>query len=421
MGKLILLTFTSRFFSAAINFGIIVLLSRFLGPEGKGLASRLLVTVSGIQICCDFMGGAAMVYLSSRFRLRDLIVPAWIWAAVVCAAALLVVHASDPVLFSVYGLHIGLLAFLGATLNQHIHLFNGRERFRTSNLLTLGQAGITATVLWLLLQYDPVPGTYTWALYAGWGIPWLLSGLLLLSLPETHPPGGYKKSSLSLFRYASANQGGHLIQFITQRIAFFLLPAFTLGIYSNAISISESTWMIASSMAMIQFGHISNSDDREKATRLTILLFKAAVVLTALAAVILCILPETLFTGLFGPGFAPVGRLLPILLPGVVCISGYLIIGHYFSGMGLFRINNIALLSGMLTTLAGYGLLHLRDKGPVSDTAAAWITSCSNAVIFFSVLWLFRKRNGTRLRELIPHRQDLEKVLALIRSRFQRN
>lgn len=135
----------------------------------------------------------------------------------------------------------------------------------------------------------------------------------------------------------------------------------------------------------------------------------------------LCILPEVVYSSLFGAGFAPVGRLLPILLPGIVCMSGYLIIGHYFSGMGLFRINNIALLSGMLTTLAGYGLLHLWDTTPVNDIQAAWITSCSNAVIFFSVLWLFRQRSGIGLRELLPRQHDLEKVLVLVRSRFQRD
>ena len=66
MLKLMLSTFISRLATAVVNFGVIVLISRTLGPEGKGLSTLLLVTLVSVQMLCDFAGGAALVYLSSR-------------------------------------------------------------------------------------------------------------------------------------------------------------------------------------------------------------------------------------------------------------------------------------------------------------------------------------------------------------------
>jgi len=81
MLRLMLFTFVSRLATAAVNFGTIILLSRKLGPEGKGIATLILVIVTSVQLICDFMGGAAMVYLSPRYRLKNLLFPAWTWTS----------------------------------------------------------------------------------------------------------------------------------------------------------------------------------------------------------------------------------------------------------------------------------------------------------------------------------------------------
>ncbi|MCB0820777.1 MAG: hypothetical protein KDC13_09145, partial [Bacteroidetes bacterium] len=81
MLRLMLMTLASRLTTAVVNFGTIMLLSRKLGPEGKGIATLMLVIVISVQLICDFMGGAAMVYLAPRYRLRNILIPAWSWTA----------------------------------------------------------------------------------------------------------------------------------------------------------------------------------------------------------------------------------------------------------------------------------------------------------------------------------------------------
>ena len=87
-----LFTFASRLATAVVNFGTIILLSRKLGPEGKGIATLILVLVISVQLLCDFLGGAAMVYLSPRYRLRNLLFPSWIWAVFWSLLAPIVVY-----------------------------------------------------------------------------------------------------------------------------------------------------------------------------------------------------------------------------------------------------------------------------------------------------------------------------------------
>ena len=106
MLKLMLMTFVSRILTAVVNFGTIMLLSRKLGPEGKGLATLMLVIVISVQLVCDFMGGAAVVFLSPRYRLRNLLIPSWTWTIFWSVLAPVIVWLVRPDLFEYYGLHI---------------------------------------------------------------------------------------------------------------------------------------------------------------------------------------------------------------------------------------------------------------------------------------------------------------------------
>ena len=45
----VLISVFSRAGSAILNFGTMILLSRYLGAEGKGLSSKLVVLIAGIR------------------------------------------------------------------------------------------------------------------------------------------------------------------------------------------------------------------------------------------------------------------------------------------------------------------------------------------------------------------------------------
>jgi O-antigen/teichoic acid export membrane protein len=414
-----LFTFVSRLATAAVNFGTIILLSRKLGPEGKGIATLILVIVTSVQLICDFMGGAAMVYLSPRYRLKNLLFPAWTWTAAWSLLAPLVVWWIRPDLFEFYGWHIAGLSFLNASMNQQLHLLNGREQFKLVNILNFLTAILTVSTLAAYIWWNPKPIHYMYALYSGWLPAWIISLILLLRLPKVGENLSFKKSLQALLKFSSANQFGHMLQFSNQRIAYFLLPAFALGIYSNAVSLAEAMWMLATSIATIQYGTIANSNDKSKAIELTVPLFRASILVTSAAGLFLCLLPASVFGLLFGDAFLPVKENLYFLMPGVVFISGYLILGHYFSGTGQFMKNNYAIIAGLLVTLIGFVFLGVTQKQGINEHQAALVTTFANMATFFSVIWLFKSDSGVALRELLPRFSDLGLLIQKLRSKVR--
>ncbi|HOY48859.1 MAG TPA: hypothetical protein PL185_03815 [Flavobacteriales bacterium] len=419
MLRLMLFTFVSRLATAAVNFGTIILLSRKLGPEGKGIATLILVIVTSVQLICDFMGGAAMVYLSPRYRLKNLLFPAWTWTAAWSLLAPLVVWWIRPDLFEFYGWHIAGLSFLNASMNQQLHLLNGREQFKLVNILNFLTAILTVSTLAAYIWWNPKPIHYMYALYSGWLPAWIISLILLLRLPKVGENLSFKKSLQALLKFSSANQFGHMLQFSNQRIAYFLLPAFALGIYSNAVSLAEAMWMLATSIATIQYGTIANSNDKAKAIELTVPLFRASILVTSAAGLFICLLPASVFGLLFGDAFLPVKENLYFLMPGVVFISGYLILGHYFSGTGQFMKNNYAITAGLLVTLIGFLFLAATQKQGINEHQAALVTTFANMATFFSVIWLFKSDSGVALRELLPRFSDLGLLIQKLRSKVR--
>lgn len=403
----VLVSIGSRAIAAVLNFATMVLLSRYLGAEGKGLSSLIIVIISGIQVICDFFGGAALVYLASRHRLINLLFPAWIWSLCCSITAAFIL---SNFYGGLMGWSIAGLSFLCSTLNQHIHLLNGRKSFTQANILAFLQALLIFFVSWLFLTLQPTVSAYIFSLAAGWGLPWLVSLMMLKKLPKLAEENSDLFSAFrQLIRFGAANQTGHLIQYFTQRVAFYMLPAAALGVYSNAVTLSESLWMLASAVAMVQYGSISNSHDKAAAAKLTLVLMKLVFVATATGGLLLCLLPSELFVKIFGIQFSGVATLLPLLYPGICLMSGYLIIGHYFSGTGQFRKNNLALLSGLITCCAGYIILS-GSSGFSGMAKVALVTAIANCTIFFSVLWLFMKDTGFRPADLLPGKRDIAQI-----------
>jgi len=415
MLRFILATFLSRIGSAILNFGVIILLSRTLGPEAKGICTRLLVIVASIQILCDLLGGAALVYLSPRFSLKNLIIPAWSWAFICSLLVPTLLILAFPELIYPFNWYVCGLAFLSSTFNQHIHLLNGREKYPQSNLLSFSQSFLNAIFLFAIIQVEKSPFAYLLSLYLAGGIVWIWSIVLLKNAARSLPVVHWKAPVKALSKYGILNQLGHILQFGNQRLAFLFLSAAGLGIYSNSVSLAESIWMVASSIAVIQYGKISNMKDKTMAHGFTLQLFRATSLLTFLICVVIYFVPESFYLILFGGGFAGVKTNLVILLPGVVMISGYLILGHYFSGTGQFVKNNLAIGSGLILTILMLGFQYLQSGNPPSATFIATTTSLANAVIFISVIIQFRKETGVDWQAFIPQKSDFYKLKTILR------
>ena len=80
MLKKIIQTFGIRAFSAFVNLLIAVVLSRYLGPDGKGNQNIIITTISIILIFANLVGGATLVYLVPRYKAYLLLIPSYAWS-----------------------------------------------------------------------------------------------------------------------------------------------------------------------------------------------------------------------------------------------------------------------------------------------------------------------------------------------------
>src|SRR5688572_27148351 len=97
MFKNIFQTVVTKFLAAIFGFLVVVITSKFLGAEGKGLTSLIITTVAIIMLFNDIIGGTVLVYLVPRTDLLKLLVPAYGWGLLSCLALTFFFHQLAPI------------------------------------------------------------------------------------------------------------------------------------------------------------------------------------------------------------------------------------------------------------------------------------------------------------------------------------
>jgi O-antigen/teichoic acid export membrane protein len=416
MVRQIIFTFGIRFCSAVLNFLVIVLLSQGLGPEGKGICTKYIAIISNALIFCDLLGGPAIVYLAARNRVKSMILPAYTWSALTSGIVISVFFLLGQIDLSEM-LHLVVLSFINSCIAIHQNILSGRMKFGKVNLLVFLQALLTFA--FLKLQFSTagaVPANYIYSLYFAWGLTALLGIFFVLSLQDTAQKIPVFTFLRSAFNAGVINQLGHILQFFNQRLSYFLLGENPLGIFSNAVSVGESAWMIPNSIAGVQYGKVSNTEDKVFAGKISLVLLKLNLVLVLFAVTILVLLPDNFFTWVFGKEFAGMPPLLLLLFPGLVFYSGFLVLGHHFSGRGQFSKNLWPICTGLVFTAGALLYCYFSFQEFTMKQAAA-VTSLSYFGNFITAVYLFSKDAEIRFKDFIPSGKDIKFILGELKRK----
>jgi hypothetical protein len=128
--------FGVRVLSALLNLGLVILFSQLTGAVGKGEQSLLLTSVAIITIFDSLVGGAALVYFSSRYSWKQLIKASYAWVLVVSTFSFLVLEAFH-VFETKYLLHVILLSAISSVSSVHASLLLGQQRLKVFNLVQI--------------------------------------------------------------------------------------------------------------------------------------------------------------------------------------------------------------------------------------------------------------------------------------------
>lgn len=420
MVRKILGNFGVRLLSAIMNLMIAIVVSQYIGATGKGEQSLVLTMIAIVTIFDNMVGGASIVYLTNKLRIRELFFSAYLWTILVSVASYFILLYVELVPTK-FILSVLVLSAISSIVSIHSSILLGKENLKSFNFLSflVPLLTLSALLLQFTLNWNRTAEAYVYALYLAYGVTLLISILLIAS--HVRKDSVFQLSSTwstfkSLFYYGFQNQLAHVFQLLSFRISYFFLERdcgeAEVGIYSNAVSVIESIWMISTSISLWQYAKISNSTDVNYTKNITEQLTKYGLLTAFVALTVLLFIPSEFYSWLFGKEFHGLNELMFYLAPGIWVFNYALIIGHYFSGHGKYYVNAIASGIGLvITCLAAYYFIPtLKIQG------AAITASLSYFVTSLVVILYFRKEGANFV--VFPSIGELKSTLGQLKQQL---
>jgi hypothetical protein len=376
--------FGVRVLSALLNLGLVILFSQLTGAVGKGEQSLLLTSVAIITIFDSLVGGAALVYLSSRYSWTQLIKASYAWVLIVSVSAFLMLEAFH-VFETKYLLHIILLSAISSLSSVHASLLLGQQRLKAFNLIQILVPLLTfSTCVWQWFAYQQLD--YIVALYVSFLVAFLTSCMAIWRFfpAQNDRFVGWKEIWQRLFKLGFYNQLAHVLQLLSFRASYYILEQFhgtsAVGVFSNASSITESIWLIATSISLWQYASISNAQDQQYTIQITEKLSRFGMLAAFFGVGFFLLLPADFYQYVVGSDFGGLQRLMWALAPGVWVFTYALVVGHYFSGHGRYWVNALASGVGLVFSLLA-SFLFIPIYGAMGAALAASISYTATSLV----------------------------------------
>lgn len=387
MIRKILHTIFTKFSSAGLGFLTIILISQILGVEAKGEQAIMVYNINLLLMLFTLIGNSTLIYLTPRKDFSNLIIPSFLW--IVITAILVSLFFPDICV---------LIAVLAAISEINQFLLLGKQKISQANILKLIYPLVSFSyilILWLFNRFTSVEDFITAMLIAYivsffYGIFALrdeYKNLKLISKQEL------TSSFKTLFSLGVTKQIGYIAQSMNYRLCFYILGFYCgeslVGIYSNAVSLSEAVMLFGSSLALVQYSSLSNNEDDSSSKQFSWKMSKINGIFTAVALLVLCLLPSEVYSFIFGKGFEEISQAIRILSIGVLPLSIASNFTQYFYAKGNFKISTFASIIGLvITIIAGLILIpKYQLQGAALTATLSYFTTFAIEFYFF----VFRK------------------------------
>ena len=420
----------TRVLNALFAVIILYLIANHIGSKGMGVIALILLGITIIQLVIDLFAGSALIYFASRTKLGQLLFPAYFWIGIVIAIfyfLFIFTNTWFPALTALvvpdgYAIHILTLALLSGLMVTHYNLLLGKERIKIYNILFTVQ--ISTMLMVFIYQLFVVKNThvdaYLIGLYFGYGIAAIGGFFAVVFKSGGMESKGWKATTRKVLKYGIVTQMANILNIANNKGSFYIITHFlglaSLGVYNAGVQLTEGLRVIGQSIAVVQFSTISNTNEHEYARTLTIRLMKLSVLLTAMALMVLLLIPEHIYSLLLTKDFSGVKPVIIALSPGVMALAVNNIFSHYFSGMGNPKVNLHAKITGLVFTVV---LLFILIP-PFGIIGAAVTASVSYLATIIHQYIVFKKQTKTRLAEWMPVKEDFREFKSIVQTALKK-
>ena len=427
MFKKILGTGATRVVNVMTQLATLIMGTRYLGAAEWGKAFIAQTDITFLLIGIELIAGSGLVYFTPRKKTATLMKISYGWIAFVMLIYLLlfnVLHFFPNFYHTIvpegYVWLVLLMTFIYSFHEFNLNHFLGKEKVATYNWLfliqILTQVSMMAVLIFALnirtakaLLYSQLCG-YSLATLVGWA----------LLFPRLKREGNepWKNSLKELLHYGAFMQLSTLVSTLNKRLSLYLLNTHcdekSIGVYASGTQVTEGVNIVGQSIGLVEFSTLSNTENNQRASQLTLRFMKLSVLLTFTALLIICLFPTSFFEWLFSGEFSDIRTVILLIAPGIVFFSAHTVLANYFSGTGRPKYNLYASLIGLSVTLVSAFVLI-----PMLGIRGAAITTTLTYTTLFVYQWIvFHKQTESKLSQLIPNSEDWEWVKSTIKSIF---
>jgi O-antigen/teichoic acid export membrane protein len=427
MFKKILGTGAAKAVNVLTQLATLIMGTRFLGAAEWGKAFIAQTDITFLLIGIELIAGSGLVYFTPRKKLATLMKISYGWIVIIMLAYLLlfsILHLFPGFYHTIvpegYAWLVLLMTFIYSLHEFNLNHYLGKEKVATYNWLFLIQI-LTQVSMMAVLIFGMNIRTAKALLYSqlsGYSLATLIGWVLLFPTLRKEGKEPLKSSFKELFHYGAFMQLSTLVSTLNKRLSLYLLKnncsEQQIGVYALGTQVTEGVNIIGQSIGLVEFSALSNTEQKQRASVLTMRFMKLSVLLTFTALLIICLLPTAFYEWLFSGEFAGIRPVILLMSPGIVFFSAHTVLFNYFSGTGKPKYNLYASLIGLGVTLISAFILI-----PALGILGAAITTTLTYTALFVYQWIvFRKHTNCRLYQLIPNREDWEWVKTTMKRIF---
>ena len=417
MFKRILGTGAARAVNVLTQLATLIMGTKFLGAAEWGKAFIAQTDITFLLIGIELVAGSGLVYFTPRKKLNTLMTISYSWIAFVMLIYLLLFQILSffPTFYhnivpEGYAWLVLLMTCVYSFHGFNLNHFLGKEKIGTYNWLFLIQilTQVSMMAVFIFALHLRTAKALLYSQLCGYSLATLIGWVLLFPNLKHEGQESLKDCLKEMLHYGAFMQLSTLVSTLNKRLSLYLLKTHcdekTLGVYATGTQVTEGVNIIGQSIGLVEFSALSNIENKQRASQLTLRFMKLSVLLTFTALLVICLLPTCFFEWIFSGEFSDIRPVILLIAPGIVFFSAHTILANYFSGTGKPKYNLYASLIGLSVTLVSAFVLI-----PWLGIRGAAITTSLTYTALFVYQWIvFHRQTRSHLLQLIPNHEDWE-------------
>ena len=417
--------FASNILAIVSALLIDIVLSRQLGPEGRGLyASILVVPLIVTSFVMLGIRRSAVYHLGKKVFDADRTVSGIISLLVITSILAVLISGTAFLILLPEGLTwpMAILALMSIPVKLILvysgGIFIGNEDFKRSNLQ-----------VWLPLFYDLI-GILIFVALLKWSVSGALLALFLANMLVSAMSLRYLSKSFkikikwdqevisSLVKIGIVYAIAVVIMQLNYRVDILLLQELStmreVGYYSLGVAISDKLWQLPSAIGLVVMSRSANVEDTNRLDRDIAKLVRISFLIVLLSAIVLWVVIPYLLPLFYGQKFAPSIGVVRLMLPGIIMFVIVRILSGRFAGSGQPKL----LIGLFVPVLLLNIILNLFWIPSYGSLGAAMATNVSYSVGAIGILILFSVKMKIPFSELILYKRSDFDFINKVATRF---